>query len=139
MNTPLRIIVVGHDGGFSTFSPELHGAPLQSGTPFILGNVKDNNYLDMFTHPLFSSVMDEIVEGHVACSQTCDFFDICGGGSPSHKFFETGTMASTQTTHCMYRVKERVTAIKEVMKLDRTQDKRAPNTTPPTGVTPWSR
>ena len=115
LNTPLRIIVVGHDGAFSTFSPELHRAPLQSGEPFILGNVHDDHYLDMFTHPLFTSVMGEIVDGHVACSQRCGFFDICGGGSPSHKYFETGSMASTQTAYCLYRVKERATVLGEEM------------------------
>ena len=115
LNTPFRIVVVGHDGAFSTFSPELHTVNLKPGVPFVLGNVHKNSYLEAFSHPLFAEVMSAIIDGHSACEKTCRFFGLCGGGSPSHKFFQLGTMAGTETAYCSYRVKERATVFRDEM------------------------
>ena len=34
------------------------------------------------------------------CRQSCEYFAFCGGGPPANKFFENGTIASTETLFC---------------------------------------
>ncbi len=115
---PFRIITVGHDGDFSTFSPELHGADMGNGQRFIFGNVHDNAYLDAFANPAFVQYMSDIIDGYGACRKTCAFFNACAGGSPGNKFFELGTMAGTETLFCDYRIKETVTVLRDEMGLE---------------------
>ena len=114
---PFRIITVGHDGDFSSFSPELHAMEM-NGEPFVFGNVHENAYLDAFANPMFARYMNEIIEGYSACKKSCAFFDVCAGGSPGNKQFELGTMAGTETLFCDYRVKETVTILRDEMGLD---------------------
>ena len=115
---PFRIITVGHDGAFSTFSPELHGADMGNGQRFVFGNVHDNAYLDAFANPVFARYMTDIIDGYSACRKTCPFFNACAGGSPGNKFFELGTMAGTETLFCDYRIKETTTVLRDEMGLD---------------------
>lgn len=117
VNTPFRVITVGYDGGFSTFTPELHGVEIKPGERFIFGNVYENEYLDAFANPLFANVMSEIIDGYIECKKVCPFFKDCGGGTPSNKFFELGTMAGTETLCCDYRIKENITIIQDCMGL----------------------
>ncbi|MBT7613007.1 MAG: GRRM system radical SAM/SPASM domain protein [Alphaproteobacteria bacterium] len=117
-NAPFRIITVGHDGGFSTFSPELHDMAMADGEKFVFGNVHENAILDAFANPMFVRYMSDIIDGYSACSKSCAFFDVCAGGSPGNKFFELGTMAGTETLFCDYRVKETVTILRDAMGLD---------------------
>ncbi len=114
---PFRIITVGHDGGFSTFSPELHGVDMGNGERFVFGNVHKDAYLDAFANPVFARYMNDIIDGYSACRKACPFFDVCSGGSPGNKFFELGTMAGTETLFCDYRIKETVTVLRDEMGL----------------------
>jgi uncharacterized protein len=34
------------------------------------------------------------------CHATCVYFRFCGGGPPANKYFENGTIASTETLFC---------------------------------------
>jgi len=43
---------------------------------------------------------EEIDAGIAACRESCDYFAVCGGGSPSNKYFETGRFDGTETLHC---------------------------------------
>jgi uncharacterized protein len=40
------------------------------------------------------------------CRQSCDYFGVCGGGSPGNKFFERNTFATTQTLKCALQTQE---------------------------------
>ena len=33
----------------------------------------------------------------------CDYFELCAGGCPSNKFYETGDFGSTETLYCRIR------------------------------------
>ncbi len=35
-----------------------------------------------------------------ACSRSCDYFSVCGGGAPVNKLFENGSFTGTETSYC---------------------------------------
>jgi uncharacterized protein len=100
MSQPLRTISVGVNGEISTFSPELLGYGSERHGPFVFGNVHDNNIEDILHNDRFLSVNAEIERGVENCRRTCEYFEICRGGSPVNKFFENGTFESTETLFC---------------------------------------
>jgi len=51
-------------------------------------------------------IQQEIEAGIEACRKECTYFGVCGGGSPSNKFFENGTFASTETLRCALHIQE---------------------------------
>ena len=99
-NTPLRIINVDSAGNFSTFSPELLGLKSATYGDFVLGNVMRDNLASVAASPKFQRICTDVDDGIARCKATCEYFGLCGGGSPSNKYFENGTFASAGTLHC---------------------------------------
>lgn len=99
-NTPFRIVTVLHDGRISTFSPELAGSPSQAHNNFIFGNVLNDTWESIHSNPVLHLTRSQIEAGVDNCRRRCAIFDFCGGGSPSNKFAENGTLASSETMHC---------------------------------------
>jgi uncharacterized protein len=99
-NTAMRILAVDHAGNFSTWSPELLGQKSPDHGDFLLGNVMTDDLDELEGSPKFRRLRDEIERGVAACRESCEYFRLCGGGSPSNKYFENGTFASTETLHC---------------------------------------
>jgi uncharacterized protein len=99
-NKPLRILSVDWAGNFTTFSPELLGAASETYGGFYLGNVMRDD-LGLVEHtPKFVRMAEDVEAGVESCRDTCEYFGVCGGGSPSNKYFETGSFRSTETLHC---------------------------------------
>jgi uncharacterized protein len=101
--TPLRIVSINSDGGLSTFAPELLTMTEPSGADFVFGNVHDQPLLSTLTNSRFLHVQSEIKKGVDRCAAECAYFAICGGGSPSNKFSETGRFDIAETNHCRLR------------------------------------
>jgi uncharacterized protein len=102
--SPFRIINVDVDGNFSTFSPELLG----HNTPYgklNLGNVRTDDFETLTSHPVYKAAFSDIERGIELCREGCEYFQLCGGGSPSNKFFENGTFASSTTKACNANIK----------------------------------
>lgn len=99
-NTPLRILSVDCAGNFSTFSPELLGMRAADGSDFLLGNLHRDDLDAVEETARFREMAARIEAGVAACRAECDYFGVCGGGSPSNKFFENGAFESTETMHC---------------------------------------
>jgi uncharacterized protein len=100
MAQALRTVSIGVNGEISTFSPELLGNASARHGGFVFGNVHDHALADILTHPKFQAVNAEIERGLQRCRGTCDYFDICLGGSPVNKLFENGSFDSTETLFC---------------------------------------
>jgi uncharacterized protein len=97
---PFRIITVGWNGDFSTFSPELLGQSSAEFEHFVLGNVVRSGFLQAATTPGFLKMWHLIREGTAVCRQTCAYFQYCGGGAPVNKLYENGSFASAETLYC---------------------------------------
>jgi uncharacterized protein len=103
--TPYRILSVDVAGDFSTFSPELLGMQGPPAGDFVLGNVRTDRLRDVLESERFKQIAAAIRAGVQMCQDTCTYFQICGGGSPSNKLSENGTFLSTETLQCRLRVK----------------------------------
>lgn len=101
MLSPLKIINVDINGDFTTFSPELIDMKDDNYVDFKLGNVHRNTFKSIVDNGKFKRMYREIAQGVQKCKDTCDYFDICGGGSPSNKYYENGTFNSTETQFCV--------------------------------------
>ncbi|HVZ96125.1 MAG TPA: cyclophane-forming radical SAM/SPASM peptide maturase GrrM/OscB [Chitinophagaceae bacterium] len=115
MVTPLRIITIDTDGNFTTFSPELIGMKDENYIDFNLGNVHTHSYRDALQSDKFNKMFREIMTGIKMCSETCDYFKMCGGGAPSNKLYENKSFASTETRYCKYSRQIIVDSILEKM------------------------
>jgi uncharacterized protein len=101
--TPYKIISIDVNGNFSTFSPELLNAKSKEHTNFSFGNVYFDNLIDALKTSKFNSVYSEILNGVKKCKSECDYFTVCGGGTPSNKYSENGSFNSTVTNHCKFK------------------------------------
>lgn len=99
-NTPLAIVSVDCAGNLSTFSPELLGAKSERYQDFVLGNVLCDDLDSVLASARFRRLRGEIERGIARCRRSCEYFGVCGGGSPSNKYFENGSLQSTETMHC---------------------------------------
>jgi uncharacterized protein len=106
------ILTITRDGLLSSWSPELASASRSVLPALTLGNVRELASIDnALLAQKALAIQDEIDRGVNMCRQTCPYFAICGGGSPSNKFFENGSFASAETMHCALQTK----ALAEVM------------------------
>ncbi|HXR65900.1 MAG TPA: radical SAM protein [Ktedonobacteraceae bacterium] len=104
-NTPLAVISFDCDGNISTLSPELLTLSHPRYANFLFGNVLQNSLEDMLSQPNFLEINAEVQRGVANCRKACEYFVFCGGGSPVNKLSETGTFASTETSHCRLKIK----------------------------------
>jgi uncharacterized protein len=98
---PYRMFVVGVHGDFTTFSPELLGMTSQSYGSFRLGNVTTDSPRQLASSGILRHLYNEIQIGVNLCRETCEYFQLCGGGAPSNKLFETGSFANAVTRFCI--------------------------------------
>lgn len=99
-NKPLRILNIDARGNMSTFCPELVAATSQQYGDFVMGNILNDGLEDLIINPVFQLVQHEIEDGIALCKQTCSYWNFCGGGSPSNKFFEHGRFDVAETITC---------------------------------------
>jgi uncharacterized protein len=99
-NEAMRLLTVGHDGGFTTWSPELLGSLHPRLGSLELGNVLHDGLEDVCRGRTFRRIDEEISRGVKACAETCPYFNVCGGGGPSNKLAEHGRFDVTETNHC---------------------------------------
>jgi uncharacterized protein len=103
------ILTVSRDGAVSSWSPELaSGAPGDPGR-FVLGNIRDTGSIDeLLAGDRARAIQEEVDQGIAQCRAECEYFGVCGGGSPGNKFYERGTFATAETLKCALQTKELV-------------------------------
>ena len=97
---PLAMLNVDSHGNVSSFSPELLGLRNADYSDYLLGNINTDTLAQIYETCLRSPLFRDIQAGVEACSATCDYFSVCGGGAPVNKLFENGSFASTHTSYC---------------------------------------
>jgi uncharacterized protein len=114
-NAPWTIVSVGVDGGFTTFSPELIGVQSADYGDFTIGNVLEHSFAEAAASERFRALDGDIQAGVEACRGSCEYFAYCGGGAPANKYFENGTMRSTETLYCRLTKKALVDVCREFL------------------------
>ena len=110
----LSIITITKSGNISTFSPELSGGTKENREAFTIANITEIDSLDdLLSSRRLADLAREVNEGTRHCAATCDYFDVCGGGSPSNKYFEHGSFRTTETAYCRLHKKAVVDVVLE--------------------------
>ena len=102
LSHPFSIVNIDSQGNYSTFSPELLAMKSKDYRDFILGNVQNDSFESACKSAKFKQIYGDIRQGFQKCQNTCDYFDLCGGGAPSNKYWENGTFNSSETMACLY-------------------------------------
>lgn len=100
LNIPFFFFNVDYQGNFSTYSPELLGATHDRYPDFVLGNIYKDSFASVLASKKYIKMRDEVAAGMNACKKECEYFFLCGGGSPSNKLFENNSFDSTETFFC---------------------------------------
>lgn len=113
---PIRVLTVGQDGGFATFSPDLFGLRHPKLGPMMLGNVHDERpFEDLGRDARLLEMVRSIRRGLDACERACAYFDVCKGGLPSNKLGQHGTFEATETVACTFKQKAVTNAVVELL------------------------
>ena len=102
LNRPFSILSVDWQGNFSTFDPELLSVASDRYGSFNLGNLKDLSLVESTRTTQFQRLFDDMSRGVETCHKGCEYFGLCGGGNGSNKFWEHGTLASSETNACRF-------------------------------------
>lgn len=111
LNDPFGILNVAFDGSFSTFSPELLGHAVKDIGVFTFGNVHSDSLDDVLKSEKFRLAHSLIEAGIDQCRSTCEYYELCGGGSPSNKYFENGRFDSAATMFCRLSIIAPINAV----------------------------
>ena len=96
------ILSVDWEGNFSTFDPELLSVASDRYGSFNLGNLKDLSLVESTHTDQFRRLMADMSSGVDTCHKGCEYFGLCGGGIGSNRFWEHGTLASSETNACRF-------------------------------------
>lgn len=100
-STAFSIITISKTGNITTFSPELAGGVSGNENEFVIGNVLEiNSFDDLIENSNYKKQASSISQGIINCARSCEYFDLCGGGAPSNKYYEKGSFAATETNYC---------------------------------------
>lgn len=102
----MRILTVRADGKIVTFSPELASGTSADPDRFVVGDIGNLEEIeDIITDRRYVALRREISAGLARCRRECGYFDVCGGGCPSNKYYENGTFDCSETRNCLLHTK----------------------------------
>ena len=117
-NRPGAIININVSGDITTFSPELLGVEHARYGTFVWGNVHHNRWSDLSENQGFRTAYQDIARGVEQCRQTCPYFLLCGGGSPSNKLFEHESFSVADTQYCRFQIQSVADVVMEKMEAE---------------------
>ncbi|MEM1443138.1 MAG: hypothetical protein AAGF67_12400, partial [Verrucomicrobiota bacterium] len=94
------------------------GQPTEKYGSFNFGNLITGSLYDATVNEAFQQVLADIEAGNKKCSEQCQFYQYCGGASPSNKYYENGTFDSTETHQCISTVQMPMRIILDEMEKD---------------------
>jgi len=94
------IPTIAWNGDTVLMSPELLGIGAPQHNDFVVGNVLSQSLPTILRHAHEVPYIAELLDGLDGCEQTCAFWDFCRGAHAGNRYFEHGTFAATETTHC---------------------------------------
>lgn len=103
LTRPMTYLTVLSNGTATTFCPELAGMSGADKVDFPRYNVLTEPLAAFADRVLASGTLAAIEAGVDRCRTTCDYYELCAGGCPSNKFYETGDFSSTETLYCRIR------------------------------------
>jgi uncharacterized protein len=102
---PFEHLSVDYKGNFSTFSPEFLGHTNEYYGNFVIGTFGQHSLAESLESEVFKRLSRDVSAGIQLCRSSCEYFGVCGGGSPVNKLYENGTIVSSETMYCRLSVK----------------------------------
>lgn len=106
---------VSYKGDVVVLSPEFLGAKSNKYNDFKVGNVLDSNFHQVLDSITAVGYVKDYVDGLEKCKNSCEYFDFCGGGYASNKYFENGDLTSTATDFCNYSRRKVIDAVLKLL------------------------
>lgn len=106
---------VATNGDVVVLSPELISVPASERSRFVVGNVLKTSLQDIVELSKTYWYIQEFFSGVSNCAATCPYYEYCGGGEASNKYFELNDITGTETAHCRHTKKLVVDAILDVI------------------------
>lgn len=91
---------VAWDGSVTLISPELAGFSSDRHGPFSCGSVLREPLDVLIARGMRAAWVREYRLGVRNCRDSCRYFEFCGGGHPSNRYFEHGRLDTTETAYC---------------------------------------
>jgi uncharacterized protein len=85
---------IAYDGNVVLLSPGLVGTLSSKYQDFVVGNVLSESLSDLIKKGQKANYVREYIDGMHQCRKQCEYFDFCGGGQASNKFFELGSTST---------------------------------------------
>ncbi|KGG36272.1 putative arylsulfatase regulatory protein [Prochlorococcus sp. MIT 0703] len=105
LNRPYSILSVDWQGNFSTFDPELLSVSSKLYGTFDLGSIRTISLMEAAKTERFKTLWSDMLSGVKRCEKECNYFGFCGGGMGSNKFWEHGSLNSSETNACRFNSK----------------------------------
>lgn len=93
---------IAFNGDVVLLSPEFQGAKSESYDNFIVGNILDTDLSVLENQFPKAKYVKDFEMGISNCKSECEYFNFCGGGNASNKYFENSNLQSTETNYCLY-------------------------------------
>lgn len=96
----LSFPTVAWNGDVYLLSPEFAGISSERYGNFVAGNLREKPLSEIIKDSEQLLYVLEYREGVEKCRKECPYFDFCGGGQASNKYFENGRIDTTETAFC---------------------------------------
>jgi uncharacterized protein len=110
-----QVLVIAANGDITTFSPEFMEVRSERHNHFNFGNILKDDFEKILQSELVASTQAEIHRGVEHCRQECRYFAVCGGGAPSNKVQETGSLESSETLFCKMSVQPSAESLRKLI------------------------
>jgi uncharacterized protein len=105
------IPTVSCDGDVVLLSPELADTADPTYGDFVAGNIRHQTIPRMLAQAHRLRYVREFMTGLSRCRAECEFWDFCRGAQAANRYFENGSLASTETAYCRLTRQALVTAL----------------------------
>jgi uncharacterized protein len=112
---PWDVVAIAANGDVTSFSPDFMELRVPDYQNFCFGNILEKNFEELANSELFKRTVEEIHIGVETCRLRCNYFGICGGGSPSNKMAENRSLRSGETLFCKLSIQAPADALVEFL------------------------
>ncbi|MEU9189891.1 cyclophane-forming radical SAM peptide maturase AmcB [Streptomyces sp. NPDC048484] len=105
------IPTVSWKGDVVLLSPELADTTAPEYGDFVAGNILDQPLAEILRDAHRLRYIRDFLTGLDRCQAACEFFDFCRGAQAANRYFENGSLKSTETNYCRVSRQALVTAL----------------------------
>ncbi|MFJ2744821.1 cyclophane-forming radical SAM peptide maturase AmcB [Streptomyces sp. NPDC087440] len=105
------IPTISYKGDVVLLSPELADTTAPAYKDFVAGNILDRSLTTILRQAHRLRYVRDFLTGLDRCEAECEFFDFCRGAQAANRYFENGSLTSTETNYCRVSRQALVTAL----------------------------